>query len=84
MMAALNTMGWKWKLDTIEVALGQNEIDFRFADALKTAVNVLTLKYTVKAIAISMVISLHLCRNRFLESMVRVCMCINLYSTIRV
>jgi glutamine synthetase len=34
-----------------EVALGQHEIDFRFADALKTADNVLTLKYTVKAIA---------------------------------
>ena len=34
-----------------EVAIGQHEIDFRFADALKTADNVLTLKYTVKAIA---------------------------------
>jgi len=34
-----------------EVALGQHEIDFRFADALKTADNVLTLKYAVKAIA---------------------------------
>jgi glutamine synthetase len=34
-----------------EVALGQHEIDFRFANALKAADNVLTLKYTVKAIA---------------------------------
>jgi glutamine synthetase len=34
-----------------EVALGQHEIDFRYANALKTADNVLTLKYTVKAIA---------------------------------
>jgi len=34
-----------------EVALGQHEIDFHFADALKTADNVLTLKYAVKAIA---------------------------------
>jgi len=33
------------------VALGQHEIDFRFDDALRTADNVLTLKYTVKAIA---------------------------------
>jgi glutamine synthetase len=33
------------------VAIGQHEIDFRFADALRTADNVLTLKYTVKAIA---------------------------------
>ena len=34
-----------------EVALGQHEIDFRFADALRTADNVMTMKYTVKAIA---------------------------------
>jgi glutamine synthetase len=34
-----------------EVALAQHEIDFQFADALQTADNVLTLKYTVKAIA---------------------------------
>jgi glutamine synthetase len=33
------------------VALGQHEIDFEFDDALQTADNVLTLKYTVKAIA---------------------------------
>jgi glutamine synthetase len=31
--------------------LGQQEIDFRYGDALKTADNVLTMKYTVKAIA---------------------------------
>jgi glutamine synthetase len=34
-----------------EVALGQHEIDFKFTDALRAADNVLTLKYTVKAIA---------------------------------
>jgi glutamine synthetase len=34
-----------------EVAIGQHEIDFRFDNALRTADNVLTLKYTVKAIA---------------------------------
>src|SRR4030066_184543 len=37
--------------ETHEVALGQHEIDFRFADALRAADNVMTLKYTVKAIA---------------------------------
>ncbi|MFC2043153.1 glutamine synthetase family protein [Chloroflexota bacterium] len=31
--------------------MGQHEIDFQFANALKAADNVLTLKYTVKAIA---------------------------------
>jgi glutamine synthetase len=34
-----------------EVALGQHEIDFRYDDALYNADKVLTLKYTVKAIA---------------------------------
>jgi glutamine synthetase len=44
-------MGLEVEVGHHEVALGQHEIDFRFADALKTADNVLTLKYTVKAIA---------------------------------
>jgi len=34
-----------------EVARGQHEIDFRYADALRAADNVTTMKYTVKAIA---------------------------------
>ena len=51
LMEALNSMGLEVEVGHHEVALGQHEIDFRFADALKTADNVLTLKYTVKAIA---------------------------------
>jgi glutamine synthetase len=51
LMAALNTMGREIEVGHHEVGLGQHEIDFRFADALKAADNVLTLKYTVKAIA---------------------------------
>ena len=51
LMSALNMMGLEVEVGHHEVALGQHEIDFRFADALKTADNVLTLKYTVKAIA---------------------------------
>ncbi len=51
LMAALNSMGLEVEVGHHEVALGQHEIDFRFADALQTADNVLTLKYTVKAIA---------------------------------
>jgi len=34
-----------------EVATGQHEIDFRYADALTSADNCMTFKYTVKAIA---------------------------------
>ena len=51
LMGALNEMGLEVEVGHHEVALGQHEIDFRFADALKTADNVLTLKYAVKAIA---------------------------------
>jgi glutamine synthetase len=51
LMDALNSMGLEVEVGHHEVALGQHEIDFRFDDALKTADNVLTLKYTVKAIA---------------------------------
>lgn len=51
LMSALDAMGLDVEVGHHEVALGQHEIDFRFADALKAADNVLTLKYTVKAIA---------------------------------
>jgi glutamine synthetase len=51
LMDALLGMGLEVEMGHHEVALGQHEIDFRYADALQTADNVLTLKYTVKAIA---------------------------------
>ncbi|MEW5939550.1 MAG: glutamine synthetase family protein [Chloroflexota bacterium] len=51
LMEALMSMGLEVEVGHHEVALGQHEIDFRFANALKAADNVLTLKYTVKAIA---------------------------------
>ena len=51
LMDALNSMGLEVEVGHHEVAPGQHEIDFRFANALKTADNVFTLKSTVKAIA---------------------------------
>ena len=51
LMQALKSMGLDVEFGHHEVALGQHEIDFRFADALKAADNVMTMKYTVKAIA---------------------------------
>jgi glutamine synthetase len=53
LMDALAGMGLEVEMGHHEVALGQHEIDFRFADALRAADNILTLKYTVKAIAAS-------------------------------
>jgi glutamine synthetase len=44
-------MGLEVEVGHHEVALGQHEIDFRFKDALVAADSVITLKYTVKAIA---------------------------------
>ncbi len=51
LMEALALMGLEVEMGHHEVALGQHEIDFRFSDALRAADNILTLKYTVKAIA---------------------------------
>jgi glutamine synthetase len=51
LMEALDGMGLDVEVGHHEVALGQHEIDFRYANALRTADNVVTLKYTVKAIA---------------------------------
>jgi glutamine synthetase len=51
LMDALAGMGLEVEMGHHEVALGQHEIDFKFTDALRAADNVLTLKYTVKAIA---------------------------------
>jgi glutamine synthetase len=53
-MNAISSMGLDVEMGHHEVALGQHEIDFRFAPALEAADNVVTLKYTVKAIAASM------------------------------
>ena len=50
-MQALSDMGLDVEMGHHEVALAQHEIDFRFADALTAADNVITMKYTVKAIA---------------------------------
>ncbi|MGD2157087.1 MAG: type I glutamate--ammonia ligase [Anaerolineales bacterium] len=51
LMNALSMMGLDVEMGHHEVALGQHEIDFRYEDALNAADNVLTLKYTIKAIA---------------------------------
>jgi len=50
-MDALSNMGLDVEMGHHEVALAQHEIDFRFTDALQAADKILTLKYTVKAIA---------------------------------
>jgi glutamine synthetase len=50
-IVGLEEMGLEVEMGHHEVALGQHEIDFHYADALETADNAVTLKYAVKAIA---------------------------------
>jgi glutamine synthetase len=48
---ALEGMGMQVEMSHHEVAAGQHEIDFRYADALTSADNAVTFKYTVRAVA---------------------------------
>lgn len=47
----LEEMGFEIEASHHEVAMGQHEIDFKYANALKTADNVMTFKLVVKTIA---------------------------------
>ncbi len=48
---ALDQLGLNIEMGHHEVAPGQHELDFRFGEALTTADNTITYKYTLKAIA---------------------------------
>ena len=48
---ALEDMGYTIEASHHEVAEGQHEIDFKYADALRTADNIMTFKMAVKTIA---------------------------------
>jgi len=51
LMLALAGMGLEIEMGHHEVSRGQHEIDFRYTDALRAADNVVTLKYTIRALA---------------------------------
>ena len=51
MVDALEAFGISVEAAHHEVAAGQHEIDFEYADALKTADNAITFKFALKAIA---------------------------------
>ena len=50
---ALERMGFEVEASHHEVAHGQHEIDFRYADALKTADNIATFRFVVKYVALA-------------------------------
>ena len=51
MVDMLERMGFEVEAAHHEVAHGQHEIDFRYADALKTADNIATFRFVVKHVA---------------------------------
>ncbi|ATW26972.1 type I glutamate--ammonia ligase [Candidatus Formimonas warabiya] len=51
MVLALEDMGFEIEASHHEVAPGQHEIDFKYADALSTADNIQTFKFVVRTIA---------------------------------
>ena len=51
MTNALEAMGIEVETSHHEVAQGQHEIDFKYADAVSTADNAVTFRYTLKAVA---------------------------------
>ncbi len=50
-VVALENMGFNIEASHHEVSVGQHEIDFKYADALTTADNVITFKFVTKTIA---------------------------------
>jgi glutamine synthetase len=50
-VTTLEAMGMEVEMTHHEVATGQHEIDIRFDEALTSADNVITMRYTIKAIA---------------------------------
>jgi len=52
MVDTLTKMGFEIEASHHEVAYGQHEIDFKYADALTTADNVVSFKYAVRAVAL--------------------------------
>lgn len=48
---SIESLGMTVEMSHHEVAQGQHEIDFKYDEALKTADNAVTFKYTVKAVA---------------------------------
>jgi len=51
MVVVLESMGFEVEAAHHEVAPGQHEIDFKYADAITTADNIITFKFVVKKIA---------------------------------
>ena len=77
---ALEHMGFEVEAAHHEVAPGQHEIDFKYADALTTADNISTFKFVVKKVANDHGLHATFMPKPVLQLTVLVCIAINLYS----
>ena len=69
----ISEMGFEVEASHHEAAPGQQEIDFKYSDALTTADNVITFKHAVKAVASRFIFMQPLCQNQYMELMALVC-----------
>jgi glutamine synthetase len=73
MVNALEAFGIRVEAAHHEVAPGQHEIDFEYADGLRTADNAVTFKFTLKAVASSTACTPPSCPSRSSASTARAC-----------
>ena len=69
----LTEMGFEVEASHHEVAVGQHEIDFKYADVLKACDNIQIFKLVVKQLLVNMVFTLHSWLSLNLVSTVQVC-----------
>lgn len=82
-MLELESLGFEVEASHHEVAPGQHEIDFKYADVVDACDNIQTFKLVVKRLHASMDFTRLSCRNRYLGSMVLVCIAICLCSMMK-
>ncbi len=80
MVLALEQMNFEIEASHHEVAPGQHEIDFKYADALEMADKMVTFRFVAGRLPSGTDCMRHLCRNRSLGSMVLECMSTSPYS----
>ena len=56
-------MGFDIEASHHEVAPGQHEIDFKYADAISACDNIQTFKLVVKRLHVNIIYTQHLCQN---------------------
>ena len=61
----LEEMGFEIEASHHEVAPGQHEIDFKYANAIRSCDDIQTFKLVVKQLLVNTVYTQHLCQNHY-------------------